>query len=252
MSTCLYICIYTGFLISICKSSQFKIFFQELRLVGSIRVYMSTVYDNWERLTAAVIRREELWELFHAPSRTSSLSSIASDYSTSSRWGPSSPLEFSSYLPSVIKSVGYIRVDKGNSDLVYIENSVPAFDLQDLLEASWEFIGDDGLSFSSTFAATLSDGTTIVLKKLKIGRVANEVFDEKMAIVRSIDNENVASLRGCFFAEDGVWGLYDYFSQGSASVMLHGMLNPIYSPIFASFLTFNSISLLRIQETYLK
>ncbi|XP_022853747.1 probable inactive receptor kinase At4g23740 isoform X2 [Olea europaea var. sylvestris] len=62
----------------------------------------------------------------------------------------------------------------------------------------------------------------IVLKKLKIGRVANEVFDEKMAIVRSIDNENVASLRGYFFAEDGVWGLYDYFSQGSVSVMLHG------------------------------
>lgn len=96
------------------------------------------------------------------------------------------------------------------------------------MEASWEFIGDDGLSFSSTFAATLSDGTMIVLKKLKIGRVANEVFDEKMAIVRSIDNENVASLRGYFFAEDGVWGLYDYFSQGSVSVMLHGMLNPIY------------------------
>ncbi|CAI9771961.1 unnamed protein product [Fraxinus pennsylvanica] len=98
----------------------------------------------------------------------------------------------------------------------------PAFDLEDLLEASWEFIGDEGLSFSTTFAATLSNGTTIALKKLKIGRVANEVFDERMAIVRSIDNENVASLWGYFFVEDGVWWLHDYFSQGSVSAMLHG------------------------------
>ncbi|XP_022853746.1 probable inactive receptor kinase At5g53320 isoform X1 [Olea europaea var. sylvestris] len=71
----------------------------------------------------------------------------------------------------------------------------------------------------------------IVLKKLKIGRVANEVFDEKMAIVRSIDNENVASLRGYFFAEDGVWGLYDYFSQGSVSVMLHGTIEANQTPL---------------------
>ncbi|KAL2527387.1 putative inactive receptor kinase [Abeliophyllum distichum] len=184
---------------------------------------MSMVYDNWERLAAAVLRREELWQLFHSHSRSSSVSSTESGFSTISRWG-SSRLDFSSYFPSEIKSIGGIKVEKGNSDLVYIENSSPSFDLEDLLEASWEFIGDEGYSFISTFAATLKNSSTIVVKRLRIGTVALErkVFDERMTIVKSIDNENVAALRGYFFVEDGVLGLYDYFSQGSVYAMLHG------------------------------
>ncbi|KAL2550613.1 putative inactive receptor kinase [Forsythia ovata] len=182
---------------------------------------MSTVYDNWERLAAAVLRREELWQLFHAHSRSPSVSSIESGFSTVSRLG-SSRLDFSSYFPSAIKSIGGIKVEKGISDLVYIDNSSPAFDLEDWLEASWEFIGDEGYSFTSTFAATLKNRSTIVVKKLRIGRVAGKVFDERMMIVKSIDNENVAALRGYFFVEDGVLGLYDYFSQGSVYAMLHG------------------------------
>ncbi|KAI3470218.1 hypothetical protein Pfo_026881 [Paulownia fortunei] len=34
--------------------------------------------DNWERLVAAVLRREQLWQLFHDHSRTPSITSIAS------------------------------------------------------------------------------------------------------------------------------------------------------------------------------
>ncbi|PIN21209.1 hypothetical protein CDL12_06090 [Handroanthus impetiginosus] len=42
---------------------------------------MSEIYDNWERLVAAVLKREEIWELCHAPSlSSSSFSSISSDY----------------------------------------------------------------------------------------------------------------------------------------------------------------------------
>ncbi|KAK4426342.1 Extra-large guanine nucleotide-binding protein 1 [Sesamum alatum] len=42
------------------------------------------VYDNWERLVVATLRREQLWELFHAHSRTPSVSSTGSDLSFSS------------------------------------------------------------------------------------------------------------------------------------------------------------------------
>ncbi|KAL0461494.1 UNVERIFIED_CONTAM: Extra-large guanine nucleotide-binding protein 1 [Sesamum latifolium] len=42
------------------------------------------VYDNWERLVVATLRREQLWELFHSHSRTPSVSSTGSDFSFSS------------------------------------------------------------------------------------------------------------------------------------------------------------------------
>ncbi|KAL8519145.1 hypothetical protein ACS0TY_010183 [Phlomoides rotata] len=35
--------------------------------------------DNWERLVAAVVKREQIWQLCHAPSRSPSISTISSD-----------------------------------------------------------------------------------------------------------------------------------------------------------------------------
>ncbi|KAL0400635.1 UNVERIFIED_CONTAM: PH, RCC1 and FYVE domains-containing protein 1 [Sesamum latifolium] len=45
---------------------------------------MSRTYDNWERLVAAVLKREQIWQLCHAPSRSSSFSSLSSDVDPSS------------------------------------------------------------------------------------------------------------------------------------------------------------------------
>ncbi|KAI3458049.1 hypothetical protein Pfo_014712 [Paulownia fortunei] len=45
---------------------------------------MSRNYDNWERLVAAVLRREQLWQLCHSDSINSSFSSLSSDFSSSS------------------------------------------------------------------------------------------------------------------------------------------------------------------------
>ncbi|CAA2955870.1 cyclic nucleotide-gated ion channel 1-like [Olea europaea subsp. europaea] len=44
---------------------------------------MSNVYDNWERLVGAVIRREEIWQMFH--DRSPSVSSVSSDFSLDSQ-----------------------------------------------------------------------------------------------------------------------------------------------------------------------
>ncbi|XP_022858696.1 cyclic nucleotide-gated ion channel 1-like isoform X2 [Olea europaea var. sylvestris] len=44
---------------------------------------MSNVYDNWERLVGAVIRREQIWQMFH--DRSPSVSSVASDFSLDSQ-----------------------------------------------------------------------------------------------------------------------------------------------------------------------
>ncbi|KAL0299540.1 UNVERIFIED_CONTAM: Mitogen-activated protein kinase kinase kinase YODA [Sesamum radiatum] len=39
---------------------------------------MSMIYDNWERLVAAVLKKEQLWQLFHDQSRSPSISSESS------------------------------------------------------------------------------------------------------------------------------------------------------------------------------
>ncbi|KAI3458044.1 hypothetical protein Pfo_014707 [Paulownia fortunei] len=44
---------------------------------------MSRNYDNWERLVAAVLRREQLWKNFHEQSKSPSITSISSDCSPS-------------------------------------------------------------------------------------------------------------------------------------------------------------------------
>ncbi|KAI3449700.1 hypothetical protein Pfo_006365 [Paulownia fortunei] len=44
-------------------------------------IVMSRIYDNWERLVEAVIRREQLWQLCHAHSRSPSICSESSDFS---------------------------------------------------------------------------------------------------------------------------------------------------------------------------
>ncbi|KAK4493166.1 hypothetical protein RD792_017978 [Penstemon davidsonii] len=51
---------------------------------------MSTIYDNWERLVAAVIRREELWQLCHDHSRSPSISSTSSSSDFSYAWSSTS------------------------------------------------------------------------------------------------------------------------------------------------------------------
>ncbi|KAK6155679.1 hypothetical protein DH2020_009927 [Rehmannia glutinosa] len=44
---------------------------------------MSRIYDNWEKLVAAVLKKEQLWQLFHEQSRSPSISSESSGFSFS-------------------------------------------------------------------------------------------------------------------------------------------------------------------------
>ncbi|KAK6125200.1 hypothetical protein DH2020_041066 [Rehmannia glutinosa] len=58
------------------------------------------IYDNWQRLVEAVLRREQMLEIFHAQSRTPSISSIASDTSSSSSFD----LSFNDAFSRTVKS----------------------------------------------------------------------------------------------------------------------------------------------------
>ncbi|KAL0396668.1 UNVERIFIED_CONTAM: Extra-large guanine nucleotide-binding protein 1 [Sesamum calycinum] len=72
------------------------------------------VYDNWERLVVATLRREQLWELSHAHSRTPSVSSSGSGFSFSSPF-LELPFDFSSswYQQNSVRET-HIRGYKAN------------------------------------------------------------------------------------------------------------------------------------------
>ncbi|KAK4489607.1 hypothetical protein RD792_005419 [Penstemon davidsonii] len=98
------------------------------------RKKMSRNYDNWERLVAAVLRKEQLWQLFHEDSRSPSLRSEASSSTSSSFRYLDSPLHD---LPSFSSSFSYRVQPK----LVFVSDSTPVFYFKDLLGSSAEVIG---------------------------------------------------------------------------------------------------------------
>ncbi|KAL0304286.1 UNVERIFIED_CONTAM: Mitogen-activated protein kinase kinase kinase YODA [Sesamum radiatum] len=84
---------------------------------------MSMIYDNWERLVAAVLKKEQLWQLFHDQSRSPSISSESSGLSFS--FGGGSSIEdapFSSPEWSASKHKG--KDDFGSSSILVEDQSL--------------------------------------------------------------------------------------------------------------------------------
>ncbi|PIN18399.1 Serine/threonine protein kinase [Handroanthus impetiginosus] len=168
---------------------------------------MSAIYDNWERLVAAVLRREQLWQLFHEDSRTPSI--LSDDSSSSSSFGLGS-------------------FDIGNSSLfqkalpklVLISDFSPSFGVNDLCMASAKLLGKG--TFGSSYLAATDNGVRIVVKRLKSVSISEQEFKGHMDIVGNVTHENVAPLRAYYSSKDEQLLLYDYYSEGSVYALLHG------------------------------
>ncbi|KAL3834261.1 hypothetical protein ACJIZ3_008997 [Penstemon smallii] len=174
---------------------------------------MSRNYDNWERLVAAVLRKEQLWQLFHEDSRSPSLRSEASSSSSSSFRYLDSPLHD---LPSFFASFTY----KVQPKLVFVSDSSPVFDFEDLLGASAKLLGHG--TFGSTYSAAMDNGITVVVKELNMLSMSEVEFKRNMELVQHIRHKNVVELRGYFYSKDEKLMLYDHYSNGSVSTLLHG------------------------------
>ncbi|KAL3834267.1 hypothetical protein ACJIZ3_009003 [Penstemon smallii] len=146
---------------------------------------MSRNYDNWERLVAAVLRKEQLWQLFHEDSRSPSLCSEASSSSSSSFRYLDSPLHD---LPGFSGSFTY----KVQPKLVFVSDSSPVFDFEDLLG------------------------------ELNLPSMSEVEFKRHMELVQDIRHGNIVKLRAYFYSKDEKLMLYDHYSNGSVSALLHG------------------------------
>uniref|UniRef100_A0A6N2M562 Protein kinase domain-containing protein n=1 Tax=Salix viminalis TaxID=40686 RepID=A0A6N2M562_SALVM len=112
------------------------------------------------------------------------------------------------------------RSQDANNRLTFFEGCNYAFDLEDLLRASAEVLGKG--TFGMAYKAILEDATTVVVKRLKEVSVGKRDFEQQMEVVGSIRHENVVELKAYYYSKDEKLMVYDYYSQGSISSMLHG------------------------------
>ncbi|KAL8557369.1 hypothetical protein ACS0TY_004705 [Phlomoides rotata] len=158
---------------------------------------MSRNYDNWERLVAAVIKRDQIWELCHQPSKSPSICSEASSYSS----------DFSS-----IQGSGFTLENNQESAQIPITKLVS-------LEGVWRSRELDKGMFGTSFLTKiwsdqvqvsdyefLAVGTQLVMKKLP----------------GEINHENVATPRAYYFSNNRYFIFNDYHSLGSLYGLLHG------------------------------
>ncbi|XP_044476524.1 probable inactive receptor kinase At4g23740 [Mangifera indica] len=112
------------------------------------------------------------------------------------------------------------RNQDASNRLFFFDGCNYAFDLEDLLRASAEVLGKG--TFGMSYKAILEDATTVVVKRLKEVNVGKRDFEQQMDIVGSIRHENVVELKAYYYSKDEKLMVYDYYSQGSVSFMLHG------------------------------
>ncbi|XP_011076353.1 probable leucine-rich repeat receptor-like protein kinase At1g68400 [Sesamum indicum] len=177
---------------------------------------MSAIYDNWERLVAAVLRKQQLWELFHDHSRSPSIRSEASDFSSS--FNSSSPLHYLALDFSRLAS--FPRSPKAKRRLALVSDFSSGFDVEDVFLASAVLLGRG--TFGSTYTVAMENGVKIVLKRLKSTNISEQEFKSQMEVVGNVRHENVAALRAYYSSEEERLMMYDYYSDGSVYALLHG------------------------------
>ncbi|GER48024.1 leucine-rich repeat protein kinase family protein [Striga asiatica] len=173
---------------------------------------MSAIYDNWERLVAAVTKKQQLLQLFHDSSRSPSVLSETSDFSSSFDSSPDQALDFS-------RSQSSSRPCQVSPKLVLFSDFIPAVDAEGPNPASTRFLGRG--SFGAAYAVQMDRGPTIVLKRLRSTSFSDDEFERHMDVIGNVRHENVAPLRAYYSFQGERFLLYDYYSTGSVYQLLH-------------------------------
>ncbi|KAK6135329.1 hypothetical protein DH2020_030917 [Rehmannia glutinosa] len=184
---------------------------------------MSRNYDNWERLVAAVLRRELIWKICHENSRTPSLrSSVSSD--SSFRLSSSFSSTYFDFVVDpknqIFKSAKFLpfqylaeikitirpESDKQTGQLIHLKGSPFAFDLQELLMAPSFVLGEELATYRNTYIIRLREDTMFVVKKLERENFTQVELKNRLKIIGSIEHENVVKLRGYYLSQDECLG----------------------------------------------
>ncbi|XP_057798614.1 probable inactive receptor kinase At4g23740 [Salvia miltiorrhiza] len=127
------------------------------------------------------------------------------------------------------RRMGSQHVQEGDGRIIFFEGCNLVFDLEDLLRASAEVLGKG--TFGTTYKAALEDATTVAVKRLKEVIVGRKDFEQQMEVVGNIRHANVAPLRAYYYSKDEKLMVYDFYSQGSVSMLLHAKRGENLSPL---------------------
>ncbi|XP_045816866.1 probable inactive receptor kinase At5g58300 isoform X1 [Trifolium pratense] len=118
------------------------------------------------------------------------------------------------------------RVQKREtSKFVFFEGSSYNFDLEDILRASAEVLGQ--FSYGSSYKATLlseeEEAMIVVVIRLEEVVVGKKEFEQHMEILDRVgQHTNVVPLRAYYYSKDEKLMVYDYVPAGNLSTHLHG------------------------------
>jgi hypothetical protein len=77
-----------------------------------------------------------------------------------------------------------------------------------------------------------------VVKRLKEVSAGRREFEQQMELIGRIRHGNVAELRAYYYSKDEKLLVYDYYSRGSVSNMLHGMVLALAVALDVAFTVF--------------
>lgn len=123
---------------------------------------------------------------------------------------------------SVDGATGKSKADlSGNGKkLVFFRNATKYFDLEDLLRASAEVLGNG--TFGTAYKAVLEFNIIVAVKRLKDVVIPEKEFREKIEKVGAMDHVNLVPLRAYYYSRDEKLLVCDYMHMGSLSALLHG------------------------------
>ncbi|KAK4485054.1 hypothetical protein RD792_007662, partial [Penstemon davidsonii] len=158
---------------------------------------MSKIYDNWERLVAAVLKKEQLWILFHEHSRSPSTTSLSSEENSSE----SSPLHHDTSPKTFDKVV----------EFTYREIAASTDNFNVLYQ-----IGQ-GL-YGPVYYGELR-GQKVAIKKVDMQ--ASKSFLTELKVLTHVYHVNLVLLIG-YCVEGSLFLVYDYIDNGNLSKHLRG------------------------------
>ncbi|KAI5007036.1 hypothetical protein ZWY2020_046984 [Hordeum vulgare] len=131
--------------------------------------------------------------------------------------GEMTDLTSSKEIPS---AAGGGAAEMMRSRLVFMGGGSYSFDLEDLLRASAEVLGN-GVA-GTTYRAALEDGTTVAVKRLKNVAAAQREFASAVEAVGRVQHRNLLPVRSYYYSSDEKLLVADFLPDGSLSAALHG------------------------------
>ncbi|KAM0834549.1 hypothetical protein ACQ4PT_063535 [Festuca glaucescens] len=105
--------------------------------------------------------------------------------------------------------------------LVFLKESGPRFELEDLLRASAEVLGSG--NFGASYKTTLLDGTSMVVKRFKeMNGAGREDFNEHMRRLGRLSHPNLLPVVAYLYKKDEKLFVTEHTANGGLAAFLHG------------------------------